>query len=135
MVLIVAAVLSVTSFMTPLNYRQVTINSQIKILEKLWPKGKKLLELKDKDRAAEAYDYVAYSLEAADYLPEYLRGNPAKTEVENYQCDKYDEDGNIAKDIRFFCDNYEKVILTMDKGLYNSIDGIKILNIIDWLLD
>ena len=32
-------------------------------------------------------------------------------------------------------DNYEKVILTMDKGLYNSIDGIKIVNIIDWLLD
>lgn len=32
-------------------------------------------------------------------------------------------------------DNYKKVILTMDKGLYNSIDGIKILNIIDWLLD
>lgn len=32
-------------------------------------------------------------------------------------------------------DNYEKVILTMDKGLYNSVDGIKIVNIIDWLLD
>lgn len=32
-------------------------------------------------------------------------------------------------------DNYEKIILTMDRGLYNSIDGIKIINIIDWLLD
>ena len=32
-------------------------------------------------------------------------------------------------------DNYEKVILAMDKGLYNSVDGIKIVNIIDWLLD
>lgn len=32
-------------------------------------------------------------------------------------------------------DNYEKVILTMDKGSYNSVDGIKIVNIIDWLLD
>ena len=32
-------------------------------------------------------------------------------------------------------DNYEKVILTMDKELYNSVDGIKIVNIIDWLLD
>lgn len=28
-------------------------------------------------------------------------------------------------------DNYEKVILTMDKGSYNSVDGIKIVNIID----
>lgn len=32
-------------------------------------------------------------------------------------------------------DNYEKIILTMDRGLYNSVDGIKIINIIDWLFD
>lgn len=31
-------------------------------------------------------------------------------------------------------DNYEKVILTMDKSLYSSIDGIKVINIINWLL-
>ena len=31
-------------------------------------------------------------------------------------------------------DNYEKVILTMDKGITNSIEGIKIKNIVEWLL-
>lgn len=31
-------------------------------------------------------------------------------------------------------DNYEKVILTMDRGLTTSIDGVKIVNIIEWLL-
>ena len=31
-------------------------------------------------------------------------------------------------------DNYEKIILTMDKSINNDINGIKIVNIIDWLL-
>jgi len=31
-------------------------------------------------------------------------------------------------------DNYEKIILSMDKSYINSYDGIKALNIIDWLL-
>lgn len=32
-------------------------------------------------------------------------------------------------------DNYEKVILTMDRGLTTSIDGVKVVNVIEWLLD
>lgn len=31
-------------------------------------------------------------------------------------------------------DNYEKIILSMDKTVYNTIEGIKIINIVDWLL-
>ena len=31
-------------------------------------------------------------------------------------------------------DNYEKVILTMDKTINNDFNGIKVINIIDWLL-
>ena len=31
-------------------------------------------------------------------------------------------------------DNYEKIILTMDKTINNDFNGIKVLNIIDWLL-
>lgn len=31
-------------------------------------------------------------------------------------------------------DNYEKVILSMDKTVYNTIEGIRIVNIVDWLL-
>lgn len=32
-------------------------------------------------------------------------------------------------------DNYEKIILTMDKVFAASVDGVKIINLIDWLLD
>lgn len=32
-------------------------------------------------------------------------------------------------------DNYEKIILTMDKTINNDFNGIKVLNIIDWLLE
>ena len=32
-------------------------------------------------------------------------------------------------------DNYKKVILTMDKVRDKQIDGIKVVNIIDWLLE
>lgn len=31
-------------------------------------------------------------------------------------------------------DNYEKIILTLDTGLNNSYDGIKSLNLVEWLL-
>lgn len=32
-------------------------------------------------------------------------------------------------------DNYEKIILTMDKSINNDFNGIKVVNIIDWLLN
>ena len=32
-------------------------------------------------------------------------------------------------------DNYEKIILTMDKTINNDINGIKIINILNWLLE
>ena len=32
-------------------------------------------------------------------------------------------------------DNYEKIILSMDKSFIKSDEGIKLLNIIDFLLD
>lgn len=31
-------------------------------------------------------------------------------------------------------DNYEKIILTMDRGVSGTVDGIKIVNIVEWLL-
>ena len=31
-------------------------------------------------------------------------------------------------------DNYEKIILTMDRPFSNDYNGIKVINIIDWLL-
>ncbi len=36
--------------------------------------------------------------------------------------------------LRMIPDNYEKIVLSMDKNYINSYDGIKSLNLIDWLL-
>ena len=32
-------------------------------------------------------------------------------------------------------DNYEKIILSLDTGLEKEFDGIKSVNVIDWLLE
>lgn len=36
--------------------------------------------------------------------------------------------------LRLISDNYEKIVLSMDKSFLTSFDGIKVINIIDWLL-
>ncbi|MCM1388566.1 MAG: ATP-binding protein [Bacillus sp. (in: Bacteria)] len=36
--------------------------------------------------------------------------------------------------LRMIPDNYEKIVLSMDRSYINSYDGIKALNLIDWLL-
>ena len=36
--------------------------------------------------------------------------------------------------LRMISDNYEKIVLSMDRSYINSYDGIKALNLIDWLL-
>ena len=36
--------------------------------------------------------------------------------------------------LRMISDNYEKIVLSMDQSFINSYDGIKSLNLIDWLL-
>lgn len=38
-------------------------------------------------------------------------------------------------EIRMIPDNYEKIILSMDRNYISSYDGIKSLNLIDWLLN
>lgn len=38
------------------------------------------------------------------------------------------------KPLRMIPDNYEKMILSMDRSYITSYDGIKSLNLIDWLL-
>lgn len=37
--------------------------------------------------------------------------------------------------LRMIPDNYEKIVLSMDRNFINCYDGIKALNLIDWLLD
>lgn len=36
--------------------------------------------------------------------------------------------------LRLISDNYEKIVLSMDRSFINSYDGIKVENLIDWLL-
>lgn len=36
--------------------------------------------------------------------------------------------------LRMIADNYEKIVLSMDRSYINSYDGIKSQNLIDWLL-
>ena len=36
--------------------------------------------------------------------------------------------------LRMIRDNYEKIVLSMDRNYITSYDGIKSLNLIDWLL-
>ena len=36
--------------------------------------------------------------------------------------------------LRLIGGNYEKIVLSMDRSFINSYDGIKSLNLIDWLL-
>lgn len=36
--------------------------------------------------------------------------------------------------LRMVTDNYEKIVLSMDRSYINSYDGIKVVNILDWLL-
>jgi uncharacterized protein len=38
------------------------------------------------------------------------------------------------KSLEMISDNYEKIVLSMDKNYITSYDGIKVLNLIDWLI-
>ena len=37
--------------------------------------------------------------------------------------------------LRSIQDNYEKIVLTLDRFSAGNYDGIKVLNVIDWLLE
>ena len=37
--------------------------------------------------------------------------------------------------LRLIPDNYEKIVLSMERSFFHSYDGIKVENLIDWLLN
>ena len=39
------------------------------------------------------------------------------------------------RSLQMISDNYEKIVLSMDRDFIKSYDGIKSLNLLDWLLD
>lgn len=39
------------------------------------------------------------------------------------------------RSLQMISDNYEKIVLSMDRDFIKFYDGIKSLNLLDWLLD
>ena len=71
-----------------------------------------------------------------DYEVDFVAESP--NEIKYYQVTQslINEDVKMRKlrSLENIEDNYEKVILTMDKTINNDFNGIKVINIIDWLL-
>ncbi len=71
-----------------------------------------------------------------EYEVDFVAENP--NVIKYYQVTKTLVDTNVltreVRSLESINDNYEKIILTMDKTINNDINGIKIINIIDWLL-
>ena len=71
-----------------------------------------------------------------DYEVDFVAENP--NQIIYYQVAKtIVEEKVLKREIRgleSISDNYEKVILTMDRTLNNDYNGIKVVNLIDWLL-
>ncbi len=71
-----------------------------------------------------------------EYEVDFIAENP--NDIKYFQVTKSlsNEDVKIreVRSLESINDNYEKIILTMDKTINNDFNGIKVLNIIDWLL-
>ena len=71
-----------------------------------------------------------------DYEVDFVAENP--NEIIYYQVAKTisseDVKNREIRSLESISDNYEKVILTMDKTIVNDYNGIKVINLIDWLL-
>ncbi len=72
-----------------------------------------------------------------DYEVDFVAENPQ--EVKYYQVTRSlineEEKVRELRSLENIEDNYEKIILTMDKTINNDINGIKIINIINFLLE
>lgn len=73
---------------------------------------------------------------SGDYEVDFVAENP--NTIKYYQVTQTLVDEKVKKreirSLESIHDNYEKIILTMDKPLNNDFNGIKIINIIDWLI-
>lgn len=72
----------------------------------------------------------------SDYEVDFVAENP--NDVKYYQVTQTLSNEEVKKrelkSLESIDDNYEKIILTMDKTINNDYNGIKVINIIDWLL-
>lgn len=71
-----------------------------------------------------------------DYEVDFVVENP--NEIIYYQVAKTISNEDVKnreiRSLESIPDNYEKIILTMDKTIVNDYNGIKVINLIDWLL-
>lgn len=72
-----------------------------------------------------------------DYEVDFVAENP--NEIKYYQVARTLVNDDVKtrelRSLENIEDNYEKIILTMDKSINNDYNGIKIINIIDFLLE
>ncbi len=72
-----------------------------------------------------------------EYEVDFIAENPNC--IKYYQVTKSLVNDNVKqrelRSLESIDDNYEKIILTMDKSINNDYNGIKVINIIDWLLN
>ncbi len=73
---------------------------------------------------------------SSDYKVDFVAENPHT--IKYYQVTKTllndDVKEREIRSLESINDNYEKIILTMDRSINNDFNGIKVINIIDWLL-
>ena len=71
-----------------------------------------------------------------DYEVDFIAENP--NNIKYYQVTQTLKDEKVKqreiRSLESINDNYEKVILTMDRTINNDYNGIKVMNIIDWLI-
>ena len=72
-----------------------------------------------------------------DYKVDFVAENPNK--IVYYQVTKSLDNEDVKfrelRSLESIPDNYEKIILTMDKTINKDYNGIKIINLLDWLLE
>ena len=72
-----------------------------------------------------------------DYEVDFVAENPNK--IVYYQVTKSLDNEDVKfrelRSLESIPDNYEKIILTMDKTINKDYNGIKIINLLDWLLE
>ena len=72
-----------------------------------------------------------------DYEVDFVAENP--NDIKYYQVTRSLSNEEVKerelRRLNSIDDNYEKIILTMDKSINNDFNGIKVVNIIDWLID
>ena len=72
-----------------------------------------------------------------DYEVDFVAENP--NQIVYYQVTKSLDNEDVKfrelRSLESIPDNYEKIILTMDKTINKDYNGIKIINLLDWLLE